>query len=95
MKILTLETKTGQPYAAGETRITPVSRLLRLQIPGVPGGLIWNRPVAVRVQPPNGPEEVLPVRDVTRLAQILIIGLGFLGGLFAITALKTARKMVR
>ena len=92
MKILSLETHTGQPYAAGETKIAPVSQSLRLQIPGLPGGFIWNRPLAVRVQPPDGPEETLPIWDMTRIFQLLIVGLGLLGGLFTILAWKTAKK---
>ncbi len=86
MKILNLETQTGQPYYAGETKITPVSRSVRLQLPFVPGGLIWNRPVAVRVEPPGQPEETLPIQDLTRILQVLILGLGFLGGLFSLIA---------
>ncbi len=30
-------------------------------------GLIWNRPKAVIVRTPDGQENILPVRDVTRL----------------------------
>ena len=93
MKILSLETHIGQPYVAGETKITPVSQSLRLQIPGLPGGLIWNRPVAVRVRLPVGPEETLPIWDMTRVFQLLVVGLGLLGGMFTVLAWQTTKKV--
>jgi len=92
MKILHLETQTGEPIQAGENTITLVSQSVRLQPPGFPGGLIWNRPVAVRVQTGSEPEKTLPVRDVTRLAQLLVVGLGLVGGLFTILAWKMTSK---
>jgi hypothetical protein len=38
------------------------------------GGLVWNRPVAVRVREAGG-ERLLPIRDVTRRGQIAAYGL--------------------
>ncbi len=92
MKILHIDTRTGEPVLAGETTITPVSQSVRLQLPGVPGGFIWNRPLAVRVQTGSGPAQTLPVRDVTRLAQLLVVGLGLLGGLFTLLAWKMIKR---
>jgi len=95
MKILYVETQTGEAVYAGETSLRPVSQSIRLQIPGFPGGLIWNRPVAVRVQPPTGPEQTLPVRDITRLMQLLVVGLGLVGGLFTLLAWRIAKRKVQ
>ena len=79
MRWITLESRAGETVQAGSRRLTPLSRLVRVQIPGWQGGLVWNRPSAVLVTEPDGEEQQLPVRDVTRLAQLLIISAGILG----------------
>jgi hypothetical protein len=80
MRWITLESRAGETLQAGTRRLTPLSSLVRVQIPGWSGGLVWNRPSAVLVTEPDGQEKLLPVRDVTRLAQLLILGAGLLGG---------------
>jgi hypothetical protein len=50
--------------------------VVRLQIPGWLGGFIWNRPVAVVVQTGDDEEQIIPVIDVTRAAQLAIFGSG-------------------
>jgi NADH/NAD ratio-sensing transcriptional regulator Rex len=52
---------------------------LVIHAPGQANGLVWNRPVAVEVQAPGEEMQVLPVYDRTRLAQLLILGVGLLG----------------
>jgi hypothetical protein len=69
----------GQPLTKGEWTITPVSRVLVVQIPGSTGGIIWNRPAFVRVERTGEPERILPVRDHTRLALFGIAGIFMLG----------------
>jgi len=80
MRWITLENRAGETIQAGPRRMTPLSSLVRVQIPGWKGGLVWNRPSGVVVTEPDGEEKLLPVRDVTRLTQFLILGAGLLGG---------------
>ena len=73
---------SGSPIQSGTMQLTPVSQAVILRTPGQANGLVWNRPVAIRVQRVQAPGEemqVVPVYDRTRLAQILILGAGLLG----------------
>lgn len=74
MSMLTIENQAGLPVQAGTNRILPFTQVVRLQIPGLKGGLVWNRPVAVLVQAADGSEETLAVPDVTRQAQLTFLG---------------------
>jgi hypothetical protein len=78
---LTVENMAGSPIQAGALRIVPVSQSVRLHVPGLPGGLIWNRPVSVVVTTADGQEQVLPIRDLTRIAQLTILGAAVMGTL--------------
>jgi hypothetical protein len=73
----------GQPVRAGEWTITPVSKASIVQIPGLLGGFVWNRPAYVRVSAPDQPDRVLPVHDLTRMIVWWIAGLAVLGVLLA------------
>lgn len=73
------------PLTIGERQLVLEARSFRLRLPF--GGFVWSGPAAVRYATPDG-EERLPIRDVTRLAQIaaysfalacLVAGLG-IGG---------------
>ena len=77
-----LETRAGEPIRAGRTRLIPFAHTIRLNIPGSAGGLVWNRPTAILTQTPGGEETVLQIRDVTRQAQLTLLGLGVLGSMF-------------
>jgi hypothetical protein len=66
--LIRYETRAGEPIQAAGRRIIPFSKALIVRFPGLPGGLIWNRPVSVSVQGEAGQEQVIPVVDVTRLA---------------------------
>jgi hypothetical protein len=68
-KLITVEIKGGEPFHDGDTTITPFNKVLRLQLPGWQGGLIWNRPTSILVQSGSGKEQVIPVPDVTRQVQ--------------------------
>jgi hypothetical protein len=83
MSIIQFENRAGAPIQSGKTRIVPISRAMILNIPGFNGGLIWNHPAAVTVQMEEGPEHVLAVQDVTRQAQIAILGAALIGSFFA------------
>ena len=69
----------GEPIQAGKFTVYPVSKAAAVLPEGNSGGLIWNRPHAVLVRGPNGKESILPIRDVTRERQLLLLGLGLLG----------------
>jgi len=77
MPILTIENQAGDPIQAGANRIVPFSQAVRLQIPGLQGGLVWNRPVSVLVQAADGGEQVLAIPDPTRQAQLTFLGAAF------------------
>lgn len=75
------ETRTGDPILAGDTTLLPFGKVLRIQLPGLPGGLIWNRPISVLATTPDGQEQVIRIVDVTRLAQLAVFGAALLGSL--------------
>ena len=74
-------TKEGSPLQVGDQTITVVSRALRWTWPMGFGGIVWNRPVAVKVRATNGVEHVLPVVDETRRRQIMVFILGLVGAI--------------
>jgi hypothetical protein len=73
-KFIQSETRTGEVIQVKGARLLPFSRVFRLSLPGLHGGLTWNRPAGVLVVRDDGQEVLLPVRDETRRLQ-----LGFLG----------------
>jgi hypothetical protein len=75
------EMHEGKPLRVGEQTITVISRVLRLQVPGMPVGLVWNRPAAVRVETDGTSDVTLPVIDETRRMQIMLLGLGIAGSI--------------
>jgi hypothetical protein len=79
--IVQVETTAGRPIPVDDQVIVPVARSVLVQVPGVPGGLIWNRPVSVVVRAADGTEYQLPVHDVTRRVQLLVLAIGALGSL--------------
>ncbi len=66
------ETTSAEPIVVGDTRITPQARAFSLRFPF--GGFVWNRPTAVLVER-DGVTQRIPIRDVTRIAQIVLFGL--------------------
>ncbi len=81
MPFLTIETLPGGTIQSGPNKITPFSQAVKLMLPGSRGGLVWNRPVSVLVQGTDGSENVLPVVDVTRIAQLALLGVGLAFGI--------------
>lgn len=80
MPVFQVETNAGTAVRAGLRRLVPFSQVIKLIPPGeASAGLIWNRPVAVLVQEPDGTERVLRIPDITRQAQILLLALGLFG----------------
>ncbi len=86
--MIEVETTAGEPVSVGEREIVPIARSVRVQMPVVQGGLIWNRPVAVVVRTASGQEYELPVHDVTRRAQLFVLVAGILGSLLMWLALR-------
>ena len=73
------QTISGKPVTAGDLTVTPQSRVLVVRSPY--GGWVWNRPVAVQVEGGNAPDAGpvrIPIVDVTRLAQLGLLGLGLI-----------------
>jgi hypothetical protein len=69
-------TFTGDPIAAGDIVLWPQSQALTVHA-GKNRGLVWNRPVAVLVEH-GGETERIPILDVTRAAQLGMLGFGLL-----------------
>lgn len=63
------------PLTIGERRLALEARAWRLRLPF--GGLVWSAPAAVRYGAPDG-ERRVPIRDVTRLAQLALYGFAFI-----------------
>jgi hypothetical protein len=76
--LLTIETRAGQPVQTRGAQVTPFSQAIHLRFPGLPGGLIWNRPVSLLAVYPDGREEVLRVEDPTRRWVWTLLGVAFL-----------------
>jgi hypothetical protein len=75
---LSIKTHTGEPIAASQVRLFPVSQAVTLQVSGR-GGVVWNRPVSVGVQKKDEEVHFIPVYDYTRLVQVSILAAGIIG----------------
>jgi hypothetical protein len=75
--LFSIKTLTGQPVKVKDTELRVRSQVVQIRLPGISGGLIWNRPVAVVVSTPDGRDQILPIRDVTRTAMLALAGLCF------------------
>ena len=75
---LQTETSAGTPIKAGNYKIVPFSKSVRLDFPNNNGGFIWNRPVSVLAIDADGEETVIPVHDITRRYQLAIFGSGLI-----------------
>jgi hypothetical protein len=81
MALVHTENLAAKPIELDDTLIVPVEKSSRIQPPGMWGLLLWRRPVSVIVQHTNGSEEIIPVQDATRRAQLLLIGIGLVGSI--------------
>lgn len=91
-KVINLETQGGQPISAGNFTLTPFAQSLRIRIPGLRGGLVWNRPISILVTGADGQEQVIPVPDVTRQVQWGLLGGGLAGSLLLWLIFQRNRK---
>ena len=81
------QTISGEQVTIGDVTLTPQSQALTLRWPN--GGFVWNRPVAVLVER-GGQTERVPVVDVTRIAQLTLLGLGLVFSM--VTVILSIRK---
>lgn len=87
---LTQRDLAGEPITVGPTQVTPVMREHALRWPG--GGLLWRRPVALRVRT-EGRAYQVPILNVTLRAILAAVGVGVLFALLigALTNLERSR----
>jgi hypothetical protein len=74
-KYIKYQTFSGDPVTNGDTVITPISSALSISLPFF--GFVWNRPSVLIVESKDGTQKV-PIIDVTRVAQLGLLGTGFL-----------------
>ncbi len=72
------ETRSGTPILYGPHLLTLRTWVVRVTLPWMPGGLIFNHPYAVTVETGAEPARTLPIINVNRLAQVSIFTLGLL-----------------
>ena len=80
---LAVENRAGQAIRFGDTRVVLIEKSLRFQPPGMWGLFFWRRPTAVVVETPQTGRQVIKIQDVTRIAQVNILGAGLLITLLA------------
>ena len=80
-KFIETQLIAGDPIRVGRDHVVTLARSIRAHMFGLRGGLVWNRPHAVMIIDEDGTERVLPIRDVTRRSQILLLGAGVVGSL--------------
>ena len=79
--LIRCQTFSGDKVTVGDVTLTPQSQALLVRWPN--GGFVWNRPVAVVVER-DGQTERFPVVDVTRMAQLALLGLGLVFSMVAL-----------
>ena len=76
--IVRISREDGRPIRAGGRTLTPQVQTVRLKLPHLTAGMLWRRPYAVVVKDTDGEETILPVVDVTRAAQMMMLLAGVL-----------------
>jgi hypothetical protein len=94
MGLIHTENRVGKPIQVAGYQIMPIEKSTRMQPPGMWGALLWQRPAAVVVQHPDGSDEVIPIRDQTRKAQVILLGISLVGS-FLILLLSKCINQVR
>jgi hypothetical protein len=72
-------------------RILPATRSFLLRWPGEHGGLVWNRPIGVRVEDESG-ERWIPITDPTRRIQIGLLAAGLTAAFLVHRARRKPRR---
>jgi len=84
MNGIKVKTHTSTPIQAGEITLQPISQSIHWI--GKSFGFVWNRPIAVRVEDEQAVYQ-LPIRDLTRLIQVLLWGLTAIFGLILVSSM--------
>jgi hypothetical protein len=90
-EIIQWQTVSGDQVSIGDVTLTPQSQALTIRWPY--GGLVWNRPLAVLAER-DGQTKRIPVVDVTRQAQLGLLGLGLVFSIITLI-LSVRRRRVR
>ncbi len=72
--LVQISTRRSTPLTIHGGEVLLSTRTLEVRLPGSHGGIIWNRPSAVSIKRQDGNEQIVIVRDVTRLLQLAIFG---------------------
>jgi hypothetical protein len=91
-RIIVQHTSAGEPISQGDVNIYPVSRTYRINFPRLRGGISWNRPYGVIVEDHMGNRQVLPVKDITRRYQVIILSAGLFVSLFTLLVLNRKKS---
>ena len=92
-KMVQWQTTSGDRLTVGEITVTPQSRALTIGMPY--GSWVWNRPVALQVDGGNAPgagPARIPIVDVTRLAQLGLLGLSMIFSIITLFLLIQQRR---
>jgi hypothetical protein len=85
--VIQWQTVSGEQVTVGDVTLMPQSQALTVRWPN--GGFVWNRPTAVLVER-GGQTERIPIVDVTRIAQLTLLGLGIVFSI--VTLMLSIRK---
>ncbi len=77
-KRLSIVTRRSYPFEIGDNTVKLLSRSLRFQPASYRWALIWQRPTAVVIRQQDGEQQTLPIEDITRRTQVMILTIGLL-----------------
>ncbi|HEY62242.1 MAG: hypothetical protein J7L73_08875 [Anaerolineales bacterium] len=80
-ELIRIQTRAIPKISTKNYEITPFVKSIRIQPPGFWGILIWNRPSAIAVETKQGDQRIISITDYTRLAQLIILGIGIVGSI--------------
>ena len=92
ISLLRIETLTGQPIKIKDTQVRVRSQVVQLRFPFIHSGLLWNWPVAVLARTTDGQDQLLPIRDITRAAVLVLLVIS-LAGTFLLRLFRRKRTM--
>jgi hypothetical protein len=80
---LRIENLTAPPIRLGEQTLIPLTQVVRLALPGSQVVFSWSRPFGVQLQTASGNQTIIPIRDITRTIQIVLVMICACVGLIA------------
>ena len=89
--LVQVENYRAQPLHTPTYTVTPYLQTVRVGLNGRQFLYLWRRPVSVLVQDHTGQEVVLPVRDATRIAVVVMAGI-ILGAAISSFIISRARR---